>query len=430
MATVNFYLNSRVNKNNESLILLVFRHKDIKIQISTNEMIAKNNWDVANAKATSKHSGYSELNNFLKKLAVDVQLSFQNFRFLKGQIDKVVLKKTFETLLNPNLESVENSKPKVKEPKKITFTSFIAEYIDKQLLHKNPNTLKIYKRSLGILLEFEKEIWHKKLKFEDIDSDFYLKWVQFARKNLYFSDNTINKHTGTIKFFMNEAAHFKLHNSFSYNTKRFSTNRTEVFTIYLTEKEIELIRNLDLSKEPNRRFVRDVFVIGCYTGLRFSDLYALQESDIDIENKLIHIRNIIKTQGSLEVPILPIVEEIFKKYKDETGLFLPPRITNQKTNAYLKAVCERIPEFHKIEAFIYKKGGKNIRYENKKYELISTHTARRSFATNMYHKKIPAYAIMAITGHKSEKAFLSYIRTTKTENASMLLREYLQKEVL
>lgn len=430
MATVNFYLNSRTNKKNESLILLVFRHKDIKIQISTNEMIAKNNWDVVAAKATSKHSGYSELNNYLKKLAVDVQLAFQNFRFINGQIDKVALKKTFEALLNPNLVEIENTKPKAKEPKKVTFTSFIADYIKKQLSHKNPNTLKIYNRSLGILLEFEKDIWLKKLRFEDIDSNFYLKWVEYARKKLDFSDNTINKHTGTIKFFMNEAAHFKLHNSNSHNTKRFSTNRTEVFTIYLTEKEIELLIKLDLEKEPNRKQVRDVFIIQCYTGLRFSDLHALQETDIDMENKLIHVRNIIKTQGSLEIPILPIVEEILNKYKIETGEYLPGRISNQKTNDYLKVICEKIPEFHKTESFIYKKGGKNIRYENKKYELITTHTARRSFATNMYKKKIPAYAIMAITGHKSEKAFLSYIRTTKTENASMLLKEYLQKEAL
>ena len=58
----------------------------------------------------------------------------------------------------------------------------------------------------------------------------------------------------------------------------------------------------------------------------------------------------------------------------------------------------------------------------KKYELVSTHTARRSGATNMYIAVIPTLAIMKITGHKTEKAFLKYIKISEEENAEMLAK--------
>ena len=67
------------------------------------------------------------------------------------------------------------------------------------------------------------------------------------------------------------------------------------------------------------------------------------------------------------------------------------------------------------------KGGKLVKNTDFKYNLITTHTARRSFATNAYLADIPAIAIMKITGHQTEKSFLRYIRISQEENANKLL---------
>ena len=157
-----------------------------------------------------------------------------------------------------------------------------------------------------------------------------------------------------------------------------------------------------------------MFLIGCYTALRFSDFTQIKDENI-IDNGT-KIR--IKTQKTGEIVIIPLhfrVKEIIKKYNGHT----PPTISNQKLNKYIKEVGE----LAKIDTPIVKekKDGKLIfNHTYKKYELISSHTARRTAITNMVKAKIPTYKIMLISGHKTEQAFRKYIKLTKDENATDL----------
>jgi integrase len=114
------------------------------------------------------------------------------------------------------------------------------------------------------------------------------------------------------------------------------------------------------------------------------------------------------------------------KYEGKYVNSLPPAISNQKLNEYLKELCELVPTLH---APIDKEHKKNLNTKTKgpklikpkmKFELVSTHTARRSFATNNYNKGISANILMKITGHKTEKSFYKYIRVTPKENAQRL----------
>lgn len=66
------------------------------------------------------------------------------------------------------------------------------------------------------------------------------------------------------------------------------------------------------------------------------------------------------------------------------------------------------------------RGGKNVTRQVSKCELVTTHTARRSAATNMYLAGIPSISIMKITGHRTEKNFMKYIRITQAENAALI----------
>jgi len=95
-------------------------------------------------------------------------------------------------------------------------------------------------------------------------------------------------------------------------------------------------------------------------------------------------------------------------------------MSNPKMNLYLKHIGERA-KINDIAEVSITKGGKLIKNSVKKFSLIVTHTARRSFATNLYLAGIPSITIMKITGHKTEKNFLRYIGISQEENANNLL---------
>jgi len=182
-------------------------------------------------------------------------------------------------------------------------------------------------------------------------------------------------------------------------------------TIYLTSSEIENVFSLKL-KAKELRVIRDLFVIGCLTGMRYSDYSKLDSSNI-VRNTI--VRKTRKTGESVVIPIHHIVKEIITKNKG----FPIYRNTQQNFNKVLKNICNRagITDEVLIERTI---GYKVVRKRVKRYILISSHTARRSFATNAYLAGIPPARIMLLTGHKSEQSFFRYIRINKQENAKTL----------
>ncbi len=157
-----------------------------------------------------------------------------------------------------------------------------------------------------------------------------------------------------------------------------------------------------------------MFIIACYSGLRFSDLRTLKSENIIDGSNFIKI----KTEKTGEFVIIPMhryVREIYLKYNHG----LPAIMSNQKMNDYLKEIGEKAKLQEMIKIGITK-GGKIEHETYKKFQLISSHTARRSFATNAYLKNVPSISIMKITGHQTEKVFMKYIRISQEENATKL----------
>ena len=180
--------------------------------------------------------------------------------------------------------------------------------------------------------------------------------------------------------------------------------------------EIEQIRSLDLSVKPGMERMRDLFLIGCFTGLRFSDFSQIKQASIVTmgENRFISLRT-IKTGIRVVIPLNNAVEEILNRYNGG----IPEIYTNQGMNRILK----RIGKLAGLdEPVIIRENRKGISYKLTlpKYELISSHTARRSFATNAYLSGVPSISNMRITGHRTEKAFMQYIKVSQEENAIQL----------
>jgi integrase len=180
---------------------------------------------------------------------------------------------------------------------------------------------------------------------------------------------------------------------------------------------------LDLTSEPRLENVRDLFVFGCYTGLRFSDFTAVKLQDIDLEEKLIEIQT-QKTKELVAIPIYPITEQIIAKYKDKTQNSLPTPISNQKFNIYIKEVAQRLNTLNtQISEELWLNGKKVVRTVSK-WEKVSSHTARRSFATNMFILGYRAQMIMKITGHRTESSFMAYLKMSPRESAKSMLKEW------
>lgn len=196
--------------------------------------------------------------------------------------------------------------------------------------------------------------------------------------------------------------------SSNFNLSSFKVFKEETDIIYLTETELFKILNLEgLSKCLQQ--VRDNFCFACFTGLRFSDIAKIKRTNI--KDDFIEIKT-EKTRETLKIPLNQHAKNLLKKYEsiqDERPL--PPTITNQKTNEYLKELCEiaEIDEMVEIEKY---SGSKKILIRKRKYNLVTSHTARRTFVTLSLEKGIRAEIVMNITGHKEYQTFKKYIKIT------------------
>ena len=273
----------------------------------------------------------------------------------------------------------------------------------------------VYKRTFDLLKEYAGK--YGEPDFKDVDAIYLENFDVFLENEKGFSKNTIMKYIKTLKRFLNDANEKGISNYKKY--KKFTVRFEDSDNIYLTETEINKLYNYDLSHKPSLEKVKDLFIVGCWTGLRFSDLRQITQDKI--KDDFIEIKQ-KKTNKEVIIPIHKTVKELLKKYNGK----LPKPISNQKFNKYLKEVAKLagIDEPFKKTTYYY---SKEITKEYKKYEIISSHTARRSFCTNAYEKKIPIVTIMAISGHKTETQFLKYIKTTSREHAEKML-EYWKSE--
>jgi hypothetical protein len=390
---------------------LHFRYRTEQVVVSTNQFIKPKSWDAKNQRAKASHEAYLELNANLDRWKSEVQKIYQQRLYQKLPMTPDELKPLFERAIRTDKYEAapEKGKPGLIE--------FITKYIKSVEGFKNANTLKTYRSHLKMLKEYQVDT-KKSIQFKDITLDFYHDLKRFMVEVKKYNEITQNKHTGILNFFLNEATDRKENENMEFKSRRFSTPRKDVDSIYLDEDEIKLLMKLDLSAEPRLEKVRDLFIVGCFAGLRFSDLTTIRAENISPNFKYLKTKT-IKTDEYLEIPIHPIVRKMMEKYKDRTPNHLPPAISNQKMNEYLKEIGEKANLIEDVALF-EKKGKVRTQKKVSKFSLITSHTARRSFATNEYLAGTPSYAIMAITGHRTEKAFLTYIKVTKKQYARQL----------
>ena len=183
--------------------------------------------------------------------------------------------------------------------------------------------------------------------------------------------------------------------------------------------------NIDFTSEKVRQQIdpkshieitRDLFIVACWTGLRFSDWSDLSNASLTEETMKVRTH---KTDKTVVIPLHPMVKSILAKYKGK----LPKSVDRSKTLHHIRK-CAEIAGINELVTLTKVIGGKSITKTKPKYEYIMNHTARRTFSTLMYLKSVPIQSIMAITGHTTEENFLKYIKLSKEEHAQIVAKAF------
>ena len=306
---------------------------------------------------------------------------------------------------------------------------FIQDYIERKKSMTNKYTQKTlcsgtvynHKNALKRLQSFCSEkkmglVWELfNRKFEDC----FTAWMNYKG----YAANTIASQYSIMKVWLTDAEKDGLIKDTSFHEYR--TKTLEVGNIYLAEDEIKRIYEIDFnSKEVKEQIdpksnieqTRDLFVIACWTGLRYGDWHDLSKASISGGRMTVPTH---KTNKTVVIPMHPYVKAIIEKYDG----VLPQSVDKSKTNIQIR-MCGKLAGINEEVTLDRIRGGKQVLLKKHKYDFITNHTARRSFATNMYLKKTPVHSIMAITGHTTEANFMKYIKVDKERHADIVEKHF------
>ena len=358
------------------------------------------------------------IDTIIDTLITDVRSYFGNTAKERKQPSVDELKQFLEDIHKPEQKNQEKAS---KKPLQLNeyIDLFIREIKSGKRLHKDakrysPGTIKNYDGFKTQFDAFQKKI-KKKLRFEDITIDFYHRYVQFFNDKNY-SPNTIGRHIKNLKVIMRAALDGGLHSNTEFERKKFRTIQVEVPSVYLTEDELNKIYHHDLSQSEELEKIRDVFLIGCYTALRYSDYSRISKEHIKQRAEVLFIEiTTQKTKEKVIIPVRPELHAILKKYN-----YTLPKTYEQKVNKYIKEIAAELNINEPIEISQVRGGLTKVK-TIPKHNLIKTHTARRTGATLMYLAGMNPIDIMKITGHKTEANLLRYIKVTKEETAVRMM---------
>ena len=202
---------------------------------------------------------------------------------------------------------------------------------------------------------------------------------------------------------------------------------SDINAVFLNEEQLKVIAEQTLS--PKLAAQRDLFLLQCWTGQRYSDLGKLVAENIRTTKKGNHRYFSIvqqKTGEPVAVPILPEAEAILAKYGDA----MPKPWSNQKYNDAISDICHIIANTAKgreagfNDEVEHRHNNCRLVTKERFYDAVTSHTARRSFCTNCYRRRMPIALIMSVSGHQSEKVFFDYIREPLSEGRKRMVEDF------
>mgnify|MGYP000886004891 FL=1 len=304
------------------------------------------------------------------------------------------------------------------------------------------NTCKVWSNFLGILKRF---IQISPFTWKDINKALADRFVSFMEKNGYMV-TSINKYIICFKAMIQNAMDQELHNNLialrAFSKKKIQeTDKAK--EIYLTKAELQALYEMPLEGLKDK--VRDVFLVGCYTCQRFSDYARLEKENFTTTAKGTKVVRIVQEKTGNDV-VIPILNDNLLHIAEKYGYDIP-KVNDVILNRYIKQILKElsstVPSLARKERTLLtmkerekeKQGLVSFERDNKgnvikpRYELVSSHTARRSGITNLYLSgNFDTYQMMSISGHKDEKTFYEYIKLSSDEVADSIAKKMIERE--
>lgn len=410
MSKIGFRIKSSSNK--AANIYVNMRPMNYKVlETRTGLSVLPSEWSQAKQRAKGRDISCINLNTALTDLSSYIDSSYNQAQVNGGTISLEWFKKCVDSFFNRN------------EEKDIQFLdNFYALFLEKmesdssKSIGYKENTIKSYK-TFKLLLEDYRWVIGYRIKFSDLDKDFFedlFSWLLHERR---YKASYVNRTITRLKTVCKEAASYGI-------------NVNPYFSLYKPkkihgEKHLHIITTDDIEKikkfEPTQEYLINAkkwTLIGLHIGQRISDLLKLNPNDVRVDEDGSLLINITqqKTGKNITAGIKdPYVIDIILNH-------FPRKIGSQSFNRFIKVLCKAVGIDEEVKGYKTVKGRKKL-VTGKKYEFITSHDLRRSFATNHFYRNIPLSIIMPITGHSKESTFFEYIghKFTKDQNAKAFL---------
>jgi hypothetical protein len=423
-----------VRSGKKEFVNVCFRLRDTKFDMhyKSDIVISPNDWDEKN-QFVKKPTGnirderYVRLANLAKiisnrkDLILDLFMEQSNSESLTSDwlVDAI------DRRLHPEKYIIETE---VTTPK--TLLAYIRHFVANADKRKDkrtsrllsPNTKKQYVTTEKHLIDFAKYQGKDDYLFCEINEQFYNDFVEYLTQKEYiiktkhgeevneikrYTLNSVGKYIRALKVMIADAKNTEA------DTTSFYVFNEDVDNVYLNETELQTLKDFDFSNSPHLDRVRDNFLCLAWTCSRVSDL----EKIANTKDGYIEYRQ-QKTTNKVVIPLHPVVKAILEKYNGEL-----PKMSDKNLNDYIKDCCE-LAGINQLETISRTVGGTLKSETMPKYKLVGSHTGRRSFCTNMYLRGLDTLMIRSISGHKTEKSFLKYIKVSQKEHAERMANKW------
>ena len=377
---VNFRLDSK-DHGGKRYILADVTHAGTRSRISLKLKVRPEDWSSKKQEIKQGRANAKVLNQFLVRTSDEIEGAYVALSLEDIPITAQLIREKWE---------------QIKEEKKKDFWDRFEEFWEVHVLTLRQGTIKRWKNCRNHLKRFE-EIRGRKITFSQIDSNFADQFRAF----LLDRGNNHNSATHLIKKIIAFCRYAEKSNWYQFGHKikgwNIKTTKQGDSLIALNESELIILRDFDFERERLQR-VRDLFVFQASIGCRYSDLSGIKPDWV--KDGVLYFRN-VKGDRTHDVKLSPVALSIWERYRGKL-----PVLSNQKYNAYIKEAAKVVglidPVFVKGEMI-------------PKYKLISTHTARRTFATILDEKGVSISLISKVIGHASVETTQGYLKHSRTK---------------
>ena len=426
----------RVRKDGTSIIFFQYCYSSTRrVLLNSGVSIPVKFWDKKLCRISSKlpnqFGNYQLLNEELHRLLRIIEdlaiYSNKNKLSEKGAFIKNTFSPTLDiTTISSQVEKAVKEDVLDKKNRLDVYYQF-DDYVKTKERKVSKATLTVYKNVKAHLVAFE--LFRKqKITFSSFDFSFYEDFVDYLtfthvhlRRHEILTGlrlNTIGKTIKHLRGFIKDRIKRKIISPIDLTD--FKIPEEESDAIYLSYDEIARIYQTDLKTHPHLIAYRDLFVLACLTGLRFSDFSILRPEDL--KRDMLYKKQ-EKSDHWVVIPLREEAKSIFtKQFKEKI-----PSLTNPEFNRHIKTIG-KLAGILRLTKFSYKRGNKKVIITKEKFEWITSHTARRSFCTNEFLAGTPVELIMKISGHKRTKDFYKYIRITPEEAANKIKQIWLERD--